>query len=677
MANHMRQDDDSCEGRINAEDGFQANQQVIDEGVRVQAVDVPDSAKRSYAPDPTKIERVARSRRAYKQYARRQRHQNRFRGHRHHHHHHHGSGRSTLAKRLGVAFLVLAVILVGVGGVSYVYGKKLINSASVVKEQASQATKEMSTLMSCVSSGDYESAQQSAQSLSTVAGQMSQELSGSEWEFASHIPVYGEDVTKVRTLAASFQDLSDNALIPFTRDLGDAQFAAIVGTEGAINVRALTGVVSSLGTVSDVVDRNTRLVNSLGEAKIQQVNAPLQSTKSMLSDFNDLTQGSLKIAPYLPQMLGADGNTRHYLVVAQSNAEMRATGGFPGSCGVLYVNDGKLDLGDFASFGGLRRDESVWPKLTDEELAAYGDAMQNKFDNLNYSPDFQRVGGLFAEMWQNINGEHIDGTVVIDPVFLQKVLELTGGVTAANGWEIDGTNAAKMLMNTVYVDIEDPDAEDALFADVAQRSFKQLTSNIGHIGLAGVTSMIGDASQSHRLQVWMANPDEEMIMKELGVSGALETDSSKQPVLGVYVNDATWAKMGWYLDLRTQLGESVQNADGTITYRVTTTVHNVISTSDAETLRAWIVGKREDAPTRGSMYTQLSFYPPAGGRVEDLTVSDGSKTWYASIYGFDVGFAHFWTDPEKTTTVTYSVTTASNPSGPLAVRMSPTAQSFE
>ena len=133
MANHMRQDDDSREGRINAEDGFKASQQVIDEGVRVQAVDVPDSAKRSYPPDPTKIERVARSRRAYKQYARRQRHQNHSHGHHHRrHHHHHGAGHSTLAKRLGVAFLILIVILIGVGGAGYVYGKRLISSAASI-----------------------------------------------------------------------------------------------------------------------------------------------------------------------------------------------------------------------------------------------------------------------------------------------------------------------------------------------------------------------------------------------------------------------------------------------------------------------------------------------------------------------------------------------------------------
>ena len=666
MASHMRQEDDGRQ-RSNAA-GFDAGQdadQVIDEGVHVEAQDVHSSRKYFYAPDTGKAKRAAHSHRRGSSYY-----------HHHHRYHHHRSRRHSWLKGLGIAFLVLLIALCGVGGVGYVYGKQLYSSALTVKGQASQATNEANDLMKYVSSGDYESAQQSAQDLSALATQMQEELGGKEWNMAARVPVYGEDVTRVRTLASVFQDLSDNALIPMTDELSQLDFAAIVGTEGKIDVDALVGLVNAMGTVSDVISRNAQLVDSLGEAKIEQVNEPLQRVQSMLGELDGMTQNGMKIAPYLPQMLGSNGNTCHYLIVAQSPAEMRSTGGFAGSCGVLYVTDGKLELGDFASFGGLQRDEATWPQLTDEEYAAYGEAMQNKFDNLNYSPNFVRVGSLFAQMWENVNDEYVDGVVVIDPVFLQSVLALTGGVTADNGWEVDGSNAAEILMHTAYVEIERGADQDAFFAEVAQLAFKKFTSNIGSMGLTSVMSLIGDASQNYRLQAWMANPDEEAIMQDLGISGALETDPSK-PVLGVYINDATWAKMGWYLDLRTTIDEGTKNADGSMTYRATTTLGNTITSDEAALLRKGIVGDRAEAPSRGSMFSQVALFPPAGGSITNVMVSDGYSSWYMPLYGFDVAFAHVWTEPQQTTRITYTVSTAPEAAEPLVIRMSPTARSFE
>ena len=43
-------------------------------------------------------------------------------------------------------------------------------------------------------------------------------------------------------------------------------------------------------------------------------------------------------------MLGSDG-PRHYLLVVQNNAEIRSTGGLPGSFMILNAEDGKLSLG--------------------------------------------------------------------------------------------------------------------------------------------------------------------------------------------------------------------------------------------------------------------------------------------------------------------------------------------
>lgn len=659
MASHMKGEELPATRVSASADDTGIINDVIDEGVHVEAQDVRSSRKYFYAPDKGKAARTKRSRH-----------------HRRHHHRSGSSNRRSVLRGCLIAFLVAVAVIAVCAGAAYAYGSKLYDSARTVKGQASQALAQADALTKDLSSGNYEAAQADAQQMADIAAQMKGELDRDLWRFAAHVPVYGGDVEKVQTLAIVFDDLANNAIIPLTQEMMGLDFKAIVGTEGKIDVNTLVSLANAVGTVSDVISRNAQTVDGLGEAKLEQVNAPLQRVRDLLSTLDGLAQGGMKIAPYLPQMLGADGQTRNYLIVAQTNAEMRATGGFAGSCGMLYVTDGKLELGEFSSFAGLQRDEANWPVLTDEEYAAFGEWMQNKFDNLNFSPNFVRVGALFAEMWQNVKGERVDGVVTIDPVFLQSVLALTGEVTTSNGWVVDGTNAAEYLMHTAYTDLATNAEQDAFFAEVAELAFKKFTSSIGDLGLTSVMSLIGEASETYRLQAWMADADEEAIIDELGISGALETDLAK-PVLGVYVNDATWAKIGWYLDLRTTVDEGTVNDDGSVTYHATTTVGNALTEYEASTAKTLVTGNRNNAPTRGSMSTQIVLFPPAGGSISEITVSDGSGTWYKMLYGFDVAFAHFWTEPESTTTITYTVTTAPEAREPLTVRMSPTARSFE
>lgn len=656
MASHMKGEEPTPTRVEASADDTGIINDVIDEGVHVEAQDVRSSRKYFYAPDRGKAARTKRSRS-------------------HHHRHHHRSSKRSVLRGCLITLLVVVAILAVCGGTAYAYGSKLYDSARTVKSQASQALEQADALTKDLISGNYEAAQTDAQQMADIAAQMKQELDSDLWRLAAQVPVYGGDVEKVQTLAIVFDDLANNAIIPLTQEMQGLDFKAIVGTEGQIDVNALVGLANAVEPVSDVISRNAQVVDGLGEAKLEQVNEPLQRVRDLLSTLDSVVQGSVKMAPYLAKMLGADGQTRHYLISAQSNAEMRAGGGFPGSTGMLYVTDGGLSLGDFSSFGGLQRDDAVWPELTDDEYAAFGSTMQNKFDNINLSPNFVRVGELSAQMWENVKGEHVDGVVAVDPVFLQSVLALTGGVTSSYGYEVDGTNAAELILFTVYKDLSTSD-QNSFFAEVAQLAFEKLTSSLGEVGLTNVMSLIGDAAQNHRLQIWMADPDEEAIMQELGISGALEADPSR-PVLGVYINDTTWAKIGWYLDLKTTVDEGLQNDDGSMTYQAVTTVHNAITQDEVSYLPTLICGSRENAPAAGSMNTQLVVFAPAGGSISDMVVSDGSGTWHRSLYGFDVGFAHFWTNPESTTTITYTVTTSPEAREPLTIRMSPTARTFE
>jgi len=673
MASHMRTDDTPTTQRVPVastdEGGRHAANQVIDEGVHIEAEEVRSSRKYFYTPDRDKARRTRSSRR----------------------HHHHSSGRSHTSsrsrkkRRAGclVFLLTFFLILALIGAAGYRYGKEFYDSARSVKGKATTALEQVNELKGQITSGDYEGAQASAQELSAIAAEMSAETSTPIWNMAAKVPVYGGDVEKVRTLAVVFQDLADNALIPVTEELSGLSFSAIVGTEGKIDVDALVGLTNALSNVSDVINRNAITVENLGEAQLDQVKEPLARVQAQMSELNALAQGALKITPVLSQMLGADGETRNYLIVAVTPAEMRAGGGFAGSTGMMYVTDGKLEMGEFSSFAGLVPNEWYYASVTDEEINAFGSHMLNRPDNANVTPNFPRAAMLYKEFWEKIKDQHVDGVVSIDPVFLQRVLALTGGVEISNGWTVDGDNAAELLMNTIYLEYTEDsygkyysDYMDTIFSEVAETAFKQFTTAIGNVGLSNVMTLLGQSAHDHRLQIWMANEEEEDIIDDLGISGAIETSPTK-PVLGVYLNDYTWAKMGWYLDFRTTVDDGVRNPDGSMSYHATTTVRNAMTWAESANMPRYIAGTNPEARNACDMYTNILLFPPAGGSISDLQVSNGARPTMANVYDFRIATMSFWTNCEETTVITYTVTTAPEALEELEIRTSPTCRSFD
>ncbi len=98
-------------------------------------------------------------------------------------------------------------------------------------------------------------------------------------------------------------------------------------------------------------------------------------------------------------MLGKEG-PRKYLLVFQNNAEVRATGGLPGSVSLLNVNDGQIELTrqvTGSSFG--RRSGNVLP-LSAAEKQLFGSQFGEFFLNANVTPDFPRAAELWRARWE-------------------------------------------------------------------------------------------------------------------------------------------------------------------------------------------------------------------------------------------------------------------------------------
>ncbi|MGN0034795.1 MAG: DUF4012 domain-containing protein, partial [Coriobacteriales bacterium] len=412
-------------------------------------------------------------------------------------------GRKHRARRIVVLVIVAVVVVLGIFAVAFV------QSARAARTEASTMMSQASSLESQLSSGDMEAARRSVSAMSSAASGLHARTDGFLWKAACAIPVYGGDVRQVRALAAAADGLSGDVLEPLVDALPDNGLKGVISSDGTIDVQVLDSVLGVLSDDAPAIHSYATSLQDADELHVEQLKAPVTKASSMLSTLDVVASRSAELRPVIADMLGANG-ARTYLVMACNNSEIRSTGGMPGSFGLATVENGKIELGEFGSastFPALPEDSPL--QLSDEEVALFGTRTGVEPRDVNFNPDFPRVAELESELWEADGGQAVDGVISVDPVFLQGMLALTGGVTV-NDITVDGSNASQVLLHDIYtLSGGDHDLEDQFFSEVAAAAAETVFGNIGNADPQGLMSAVADGISNGHLYVWMRNADEQ------------------------------------------------------------------------------------------------------------------------------------------------------------------------
>ena len=584
--------------------------------------------------------------------------------------HRHRKGERKNRRIAAVAAAIVAVVLVAFG----VNGLMLLNSAKTVKSQAKETVEIVGGLKDKVTSGDFSTLPDEAKKIDELCGSMKKEAASPVWTMASFIPVYGSDINAVRTMVDALSDVSSGALVPMADNLAQATPGKLF-QDGTINVSALQAVADSLSDSSKVFKSANEKIQSIGDTHISQVTELVDKAKDGFATLNGAVDAAEKVAPVLPQMLGANGQTRNYLVYAMNNVEIRACGGFGGSQGLISVTNGQMSIGKFVPRIGLSEDEAV-ESVDEEDEALFGNHSNLYNSGNTYSPDWPRNSQRVAALWKSQYGQDVDGVVGIDPVFLQYLLGLVGNVSLPDGTVVDGTNAAKVLMHDVYWNYP-VEESDGIFAYVASAAFDKILGGIGDVDVTKLVSAVERGAEEGRLIAWMKNDDEQNAIKEMNIDASLPDpdDPSEDPVAGVYFNNLSFSKLDWYLNANTQIGQGVKNGDGTCSYRITVTLTNIMTQEEAGKLPDYVAASAPDA-ARDDERLHVSLFAPTGGNITDLTVEGtqfglGAATWHGIPFYSGTVDLH----AGETTTITYTLTTSAEAGDkPLTLRQTPTCQ---
>ncbi len=593
--------------------------------------------------------------------------------------------KSHRTRNIVIVVIVVLIVALACSGVA------LAMSAKEAKADANVLMDQGKTLVTQLKEGDKAGATQTATELSATAKKLNDNVGSPLWAAATLIPVYGGDVAQVRTIASVADTLCASAITPLINALPAEGLSGIV-VDGGVNVEAVESMLAPLGAEYATIHECAERVAKMGDSHIDQLKEPVQTVKGMVGTLDTVSEYASELSHLLPGMLGADGEPAHYLVVAANNAEPRSIGGMAGSFGIMTVEDGKMSMGDFVGIETAPRPddgEAALP-LTDEETRIFGERVGQDMRDVGYIPNFPRVAELQKAIWESSGNTEVDGIVTLDPVFLQRILALTGGVTTSDGTVVDGTNAAQVLMNDVYLRFGDEnEIQDAFFADVASQALDQILDNLGDVDLAKLLEVINNSLDDRRFYIWMANPEEEAIVAKLGAAGLTST-SETDPVAGIYFGAASGAKSFWYLDTDVQVSDGRKNADGSMSYDVTVTFTNTLTDEEASTMSWYITGEAAIKRSVSDMHLDVYLYAPAGGSISNMQ-TDGyffdsgyfRDSWHtqpgddpmtkASYNGIEVWYGVTGINGDSSTTISYTVTTSPKASAPLQIDMTPVA----
>lgn len=416
---------------------------------------------------------------------------------------------------------------------------------------------------------------------------------------------------------------------------------------------------------------------------MNQVDLPM-GLNSMIADYSvqiaSMTGSYDNLKEFLPlfKTFIGDGSDRTYLLAAQNSSEIRASGGFPGSIGTIRIRDGVLTIGDFSSvYKVLASYTPSAANITSEEKELFGSWMNGPRDAC-FDPDFERVAYIWALAYEQKNSEHVNGVVSLTPAIIQGMLEYIGNVTLSDGTELTSENATKVLQYDLYYKYLNANASatsydyvDDLFAETAKATMSKLVSDFDVKKAGNYYKVFSDGAKNRTVMMWMEDEEEQELVKNAGCSGGLNEDP-ENPETGVYFSISDPCKLGWFLDIDTEIGEPVVNDDGTRTYDVTATYSNVLGNADKVNAGNYILGSYG-----GTITGYIHIFAPAGGTISGIKTSNGGRMYTGTYHNLDVAYM-FGNSiaPGSSITITYKVTTAAGVTTPLGVNSTPTLQNY-
>ena len=200
--------------------------------------------------------------------------------------------------------------------------------------------------------------------------------------------------------------------------------------------------------------------------------ATFEEFKSKLPFFEKLVNDSVDYSKFLEDFIGTKG-TKKYLILFQNPSELRPTGGFPGTYGVVSFKDGKLQdlkVDDVYNLDGQLQELIIPPVQLQHITPNWG------MRDANWFVDFPTSARKITAFFKKESGYDIDGVITFSPKIVASILDIVGPVEMP---EYDLTLDSSNLLTALQDEVEyngDRKQPKQVVMDLAPKMLEKLYS---------------------------------------------------------------------------------------------------------------------------------------------------------------------------------------------------------
>ncbi len=552
--------------------------------------------------------------------------------------------------------LVLVLIL---------FGWQAARASSALRLAANQAQ----VLQNQIVAGDDVAAKTTMAALADSADRAKSSTDGVLWQLGAKVPFFGKNVSAVQDVSVAIDTIARDALPPVVELSSKINLNTYSPHDGKVDIKAIEEIEPSVSDASAAISRaNERIRGIDAGSLLVPLRGPVSSIQAKVGEARNASKSATLAARLLPSMLGKN-ETRRYLLLIQSNAEIRATGGIAGSFAILTAKKGRLSMGLQGAIQDLRPFEEPVVPMTNDEKDVFSSALVTDLRNANLTPDFPRTAQITRAMVKKGLGRNVDGVISVDPVAMSFILEGTGSVKLKNGAALTPENAVEVLLNAIYRFYPDATQQNDTFEYAARKVFNVVKSGRGESRLV-ISGLVKGASEN-RIMVWSSHKDEQQLIGPSDLSGAFLGDDGKTPRVGLYFGDAAATKMEYYLNYSTRVTATRCLEDDVQELTSTTQVTSNAPADAKKSLPESVTGSGLSTP-KGTMSLNLRFYSPFGGGFTEVRVNNKKQTVYGDTFkGRNVTRVTLRVKPGETISVTTGMISGPNQPGDVIFSTTP------
>ncbi len=369
------------------------------------------------------------------------------------------------------------------------------------------------------------------------------------------------------------------------------------------------------------------------EAARESITQPLpdrfQGQMAQVDRILPLARVALQAAQVAPVLLGAD-EPRAYLILAQNNDEMRATGGFISGAGVARFEGGRLTdlkMADSYAADDLSKPHPSPPRPLSEWMGAQMLLLRDS----NWSPDYPTSAEVARSLYAQDQEVYTDGVIAIDMEAVRLLVEALGPLDVPG---IEGQVTADNLEDTMKRAWERPaDSNETVdtsttgdwwlkrkdfMGDLVSAALGRLQSGAdldpAALGKALITMLNG-----RHLQIFVDDPTISALLAEQGWDGAMRPVAG-QDYLAVVDSNLSFNKTS--AAIRNTINYQVSNNEGILNATLLITYTHGAQPLPPEQIcdRTPRYGDSYNEMVRRCFWDYLRVYVPPGTEV---TATDG------------------------------------------------------